>query len=63
MEDRADEKLEDQLSRICVELIVRAEMSYRADIVRHREWRIERKKEREAREREARVAAERAERE
>ena len=62
-EDRADGKLEDQLSGICVDLIVRAEMSYRAGVVRHREWQIERRKEREAREREARVAAQRAERE
>lgn len=62
-EDGADGKLEDQLREICVELIVRAEMSYRAGVVRHREWQIERKKEREARESEARAAALRAERE
>lgn len=42
-EDGNDIKLEDQLSNVLVEILLSAETSYRDNIVRHREWVIERK--------------------
>ena len=70
--DDAKLSLEDQLTEIMIEMLVAAETSYRASLVRHRDWIIERKAdaeaeirrrrdeaERKAREREAKLARER----
>lgn len=42
-EDGDDTRLEDQLADVLVEILLNAETSYRDNIVRHREWVIERK--------------------
>jgi hypothetical protein len=70
-EDGANGSIEDQLTEIFVQMLIRAENCYRMSLVRHREWIIKQKAEavaeierqRQEAEREAREAQERLERE
>ncbi|WP_159013204.1 hypothetical protein [Acidisoma sp. S159] len=55
--------LEDQLSEIAVEVIVRGEMQYRESVVRKREWLIERKAELQEKARQQQQESERRARE
>jgi len=61
--DTKEERLERQVPEIAVELLVRAEMSYRVRRVRHREWLVEREKERLREIERQKAEAERKERE
>jgi hypothetical protein len=56
-------KVEARIAEIAVEVILTAELLYREGEVRHYEWRVRRKAEREEEEREKKRQAERAERE
>ena len=61
--DTDGQKLERLVPEIAVELLVTAEMSYRASVVRHREWLIEREEERQRELARQKAEAERKERE
>jgi hypothetical protein len=59
--DAEGAKLEQQLPAIALELLVRGEMQYRADVAQHRQWLIDEKARREAEARRRKLEAERKE--
>ncbi len=61
--DGDDARLERQLAEIATEILLHAEVRYRESVVRHYEWRVERKAQLEEERRRRKLEAERAERE
>jgi len=62
-QDEDDQKLEARMTEIAVQVILTAEIQYRARALREYEWRVKRKAELEEEERQRKLEAERAERE
>lgn len=61
--DSEDLKLERQLTEIATEIVLRAEVLYRASVVRHYQWRIKQKADLEEEQRRRELESEKAERE
>jgi hypothetical protein len=62
-QDDEQGKVETRITEIAIQIILAAEMQYREGVIRSYEWRVQRKAELEAEERERKRQAERAERE